>query len=87
MSKKNGIKSVEARGTTYERTRMLRSDSEVEIDVVTDGDTKENNGVWLCDYSESRGGAEFIEKICEADDVDKNELIDLCNKYDWNYVI
>ena len=31
----------------------MRSDSKVEINVT-------NDEIWLCDYSENRGGAEFL---------------------------
>ncbi len=75
--KKDMINIIEDAVKEYELC-MLRNDSEVEIDI-------DESEVWLCDYSESRGGAEFIKKLCEKEDIDHKELIALCEKYNWCY--
>ena len=74
------IEMIERKALTYERGKMMRDDSEVEIDILDDG-------IWLCDYSSSREGAEFVEKICDTDDVDTDTLIKLCDKHNWSYVL
>lgn len=76
----NVIELIESKAVAYEQGTMLRHDSEVEIDVI-DGE------VWIGDYSESRGGAELFEKICNASDITLDELKELCNKHDWYYVL
>lgn len=76
------LKHIETQACKYEQGRMLRDDSEVEIDIWDD-----ENGisyVWLSDYSETRGGAECIKRICHTDDVNTQELADLCDKHYWS---
>lgn len=74
------IAVIEEKGVAYEQGEMLREDSEVEIDEC-DGE------IWLCDYSSVREGAEFIEKICNTDDIDMDKLEAMCFKHDWGYVL
>lgn len=82
----NILEFIEQEALAYENGKMMRSDSEVEIDV-------EDDGVWLCDYSAEREGAELVKKLCEADCVVGNksvkyqELIELCDRHHWSYVI
>ena len=71
---------IEKTAREYESGKMLRDDSEVEIDVVDDE-------VWLCDYSESRGGAEFIKKMCNLNETTYDTIKSICSKHGWNYVI
>ena len=60
--------------------KMMCSDSEVEIDIV-------NNEVWLCDYSENRGGAEFVKMLCKEHDVKSSDIDKMCNKNNWAIVL
>lgn len=71
---------IEEKALAYESGKMMRPDSEIEIDMFDDK-------IWLCDYSPSREGAECIEKLCNTEDINTNELIKLCDKHDWAYVI
>ena len=73
------IKKIEKECRDYECGRMMRSDSEVEIDVV-------NNEVWLCDYSENRGGAEFVKMLCKGHDIKSSDIKKMCNKNNWAVV-
>ncbi len=72
------IQLIEEKAVAYEQGKMMRSDSEVEIDILDDE-------VWISDYSEERGGAEGIEKICPSCKVVESELIALCAKHNWCY--
>ena len=74
------IEAIEKAVLDYERGRMMRSDSEAEIDLF-------DGKVWLCDYSESRGSAEFVKDLCREDDIDLDELAELCDRHGWAYVL
>ncbi len=74
------ITEIETAAQAYEYGKMLRNDSEVEIGITF-------GMVNLYDYSESRGGAEFVKEICSANDVTKDEIIELCNKHNWAYML
>lgn len=74
------ITEIETAAQAYEHGKMLRNDSEVEIGITF-------GMVNLYDYSESRGGAEFVKEICSANDVTKDEIIELCNKHNWAYML
>lgn len=63
---------------SYERGEMLRSDSEVEIDII-DGE------VWVCDYSESRGDSFPVVKVCDEGDIEAEDIIRVCNEHHWSY--
>lgn len=73
-------KALIEKAEAYERGKMLMPDSEVEIDVF-DGE------VWLCDYSATREGAESIEKICDVDDIDLDEIRRICDDHNWSYCL
>ncbi len=76
----NTIEYIENKAISYERSKMMRNDSEVEIDIL-------DQGIYLCDYSTSREGAEIVEKLCSINDINKNQLIALCDKHNWSYVV
>ena len=71
---------IEEAGLNYERGKMLRDDSEVEIDIFEDY-------IWICDYSPSREGAELIKKVCDTDDIDIDKLTEMCDRNNWSYVL
>ena len=80
LKKLSMVEELERYAEEYEQGKKLRNDSEVEIDV-TDGK------VILCDYSESRGSAETVRIICDADEISSTEIIELCNKHNWCHSI
>lgn len=82
----NKLNEVISKALAYELGKKLRDDSEVEIDVVTDAETEEKCGIWLCDYSESRGGAEFVEKLCNTNEISVTLLRSECWNHKWCYV-
>ena len=47
----------------------------------------EDNEVWLCDYSETRGGAEFVKMLCKEHDVKSSDIDKMCNKNNWAIVL
>lgn len=73
---------IEEVGKAYERGKMMKEDSEVEIDLLGNGDE-----VWLCDYSESRGSAEPIKKICNVFEIGEEIIIDICERNRWCYCL
>ena len=73
------IKKIEKECQDYECGRMMRSDSEIEIDIV-------NEEVWLCDYSQSRGGAEFVKMLCKKNKIKTFDIEKMCNKNNWAIV-
>ncbi len=77
---KKTITMIEEAALSYERGKMLREDSEVEIDVFDDG-------IYLCDYSEERGSTEPIKKLCDTEEVSIKQIETLCDKYHWAYVL
>ena len=70
-------KKLESTAEAYERGRMMREDSEVEIDLFNDGT------LWVSDYSESRGSAEPVEKICDDGDRYHSEIEEICDRHNW----
>lgn len=80
LTKISKITEIETAAQAYECGKMLRNDSEVEIGIAF-------GMVNLYDYSESRGGAEFVKEICSANDVTKDEIIELCDKHHWAYTL
>ena len=64
----------------YENGKMMRDDSEVEIDLFDDE-------YWLCDYSESRGSAEAVRKLCNESEITANEVIEMCMEYKWAHCL
>lgn len=79
------INVLEEKALAYEQGKMMRDDSEVEINLSTDADGKQS--ICIADYSEERGGAEIVESVCPADDINTDEIIDLCNEHHWCYCI
>lgn len=75
---------LEEKALAYEQGKMLRNDSEIEIDTFYD-EKDDKTYVWIADYSEIRGSAELIEKICSTDELSEEEIIKLCNKHGWCY--
>ena len=73
---------IEAEATAYEQGRMMRDDSEVELQAVYD-DVREQYMIALYDYSESRGSAEKIRNICRADRITQEEFDEICDKHQW----
>ncbi len=85
MKKKNSfLKSLIQAAKEYETGKMLRYDSEVEIDVL---EYAGENYVFVCDYSESRGSAEPVKKICEASKIGYDEIADACDANGWAYCL
>ncbi len=64
----------------YEHGNMMHSDSEIEIDLI-------NGEIWVSDYSEERGSAEPITKICNADEINVEDVIDICDDHCWAYCL
>lgn len=77
---KNYIEEIDKAGKAYALAKKLRDDSEVEVNNM-------DGRICICDYSESRGSAEFIADVCFSDDVTKDEIIELCNKRHWAYCL
>ena len=75
--KGSNIEKLERLGEEYERGKMLRPDSEVEIDIV-------DNEVYLCDYSEIRESAEQVAKICDLKDIDIDDITRVCDEHHWS---
>ena len=73
------IKQIIERAETYEQGKMMREDSEVEINI---GEGE----VWLADYSESRGGSELVEQLCDENMINLARLRDEVNKRNWYMV-
>ena len=73
------IEKIEQEAISYERGKMLRDDSEVEIDLFDDE-------IWLCDYSETRGSGEGIKKLCNVNEVDLKEIKEMCGRHNWYMV-
>lgn len=76
---KDKINKIEESVTAYESGKMQRQDSEVEIGYV-------NNEIWLSDYSESRGSAEAVKKLCDTNEINAYFLYylrKLCFKHNW----
>ncbi len=78
-------KMVETEALAYERGSMLREDSEVELDVTYDEETGKD-WIMLYDYSEERGSAEFVKKICEAELVTEEQFDDIVKRNSWCFV-
>lgn len=76
----NIIEKIEKECRDYECSKMMWPDSEVEIDIV-------NNEVWLCDYSKTRGGAEFVKMLCKEHDVKSSDINKMCDKNNWAIVL
>lgn len=64
----------------YERGNMMRFDSEIEINLI-------HGEIWVSDYSEERGSVELITKICNADEINIEDIIDICNDHCWAYCL
>ena len=69
----------------YSSGKMMREDSEVEIDAIYDDKTEEGL-ITLCDYSEKRGSAEFIRVLARSTDITEEEFDDICKKLKCAYV-
>jgi len=63
-----------------ELEREISGDEDIEIDDF-DGE------IWICRYSETRGSAELIEKFCNRDEIDIDELKHQCSINNWWYVL
>ena len=70
------IKQIIERVETYEQGKMMREDSEVEINI---GEGE----VWLADYSKSRGGSELVEQLCDEDMINMARLEEEVNRRHW----
>jgi len=79
------LDKLEKAAMDYEAGRMLRDDSEVEIDVFEDSDS--GPGIFVSDYSEERGSCELVRKICEIGKIAGNDIVTLCNKHGWAYCL
>lgn len=64
--------------------KMLREDSEVEIDILEDIDEP---GIYVSDYSEERGDAEPVKRICGVGDIAEDDIVAVCDKYGWAYCL
>ena len=73
------LKQIENTILAYEADGLMREDSEIEIDI-------QDDEIWLCDYSKSRGGAEFIKKLGDTTEINVKEILKLCDDYDW-YIV
>ena len=76
---------------SYESGEMLRTDSEVEIDLAESQDG-EGYILSVADYSKSRGSAETVALITKIDDDDERAQIiplveDICAKHNWAYCL
>ena len=74
------IDKIRTKAYEYEKGKMMRDDSRVEIDDF-DGE------IWISDYSPSRKSAEPIEMICTEDDVNIDELVKMCEDEGFMYCI
>lgn len=74
-------RKLEFTAEAYERGRMMREDSEVEIDLFDDGT------LWVSDYSESRGSSEPVEKICDDGEKYCDAIENICDKHGWCYCL
>lgn len=84
----NILKKLIEEAQNYERGKMLNDDSEIEIDIFEDEDVNSNEPyVWVSDYSESRGNAEPVKKICKADKIPADDIVSVCNKYGWAHCL
>jgi len=63
-----------------ERGNMICSDSEIEIDNL-------NGEIWVSDYSEERGSAEPIIKICNEEDINVNDIAEICGEHQWCFCL
>lgn len=70
------IKQIIERAETYEQGKMMREDSEVEINI---GEGE----VWLADYSKSRGGSELVEQLCDENMINIARLEEEVNRRHW----
>lgn len=70
------IKQIIERAETYERGKMMREDSEIEINI---GEGE----VWLADYSKSRGGSELVEQLCDENMINIARLEEEVNRRHW----
>lgn len=64
----------------YERGKTLRDDSEVEIAII-------EKDIWVCDYSEIRGSAVPVVKVCEAKELSREDIINICDEHEWAYCL
>lgn len=76
-------KLIEA-ARAYEAGKMMRDDSEVEIDAFEDAD---DPGIYISDYSEERGSAEPVQKICNIGEISNKSLMAICNQNGWAYCL
>lgn len=81
---------IEITGMSYESGKMLRTDSEVEIDLAERG--RQGYILSVADYSESRGSAETVALITTIDDDNERAQIiplieDICARHNWAYCL
>lgn len=74
------IKRLVTVAQEYERGKMLRDDSEVEIAII-------EKEIWVCDYSECRGSAEPVVKVCEDKELSREDIINICDEHEWTYCL
>lgn len=74
------LDSVVSRIKKIEHSELLSGDEEIEIENY-DGD------IYVSRYSAERESAIEIERLCSEDEIDINELIRVCDKNDWLYVM
>ena len=70
---------------SYAQGKMMREDSEIELDAFYDEDF-DRDVIWLMDYSESRGSAEYVKALCYANDMTEKEFDELCKEFNCAFV-
>ncbi len=78
------ITILEKAAMDYETGKMMDHDSEIEIDVFEDDDEP---GIYVSDYSKSRGNADPVKKICDIGEIANKDIIALCNEHGWAYCL
>ena len=73
------LKRIEELCEQYERGNAYqREDSEIEVGINETG-----TFYTVSDYSESRGGSEYLQNLVPVKDVSKDAVRKLCNKHGW----
>lgn len=73
------LKRIEELCEQYERGNAYqRADSEIEV-----GINEKGTFYTVSDYSESRGGSEYLQNLVPVKDISKDAVRKLCNKHGW----
>lgn len=62
----------------------------VEFDLTGDEEIEINNidgCIWVCKYSPSKGCSEQVKLFCNSNEIDRNDIINLCDRNHWSYVL